>query len=204
MIRELNIWQALQQLDRWLFEKINGHWTNSFLDYVFILLRQANFWMPLYLFLFVFVAVNFKRNWWWWIILFVCTVAITDMVGTHVFKNVFKRLRPCRDPFFAPYVHLVLKECSGSYSFISNHAANHFGLATFIYFTLRPYVRGGLWLAWAWAITISYAQIYVGIHYPLDVICGALVGILFGLFTATFFNKKFGFANFDTQPTIPY
>jgi len=204
MVCALNIWQALQQFDRWLFEKINGHWTNTFLDYFFIFLRQSNFWMPLYLFLFVFVAVNFKRNWWWWIILFVCTVAITDMVGTHVFKNVFKRLRPCRDPVFAPFVHLVLKECSGSYSFISNHAANHFGLATFMYFTLRPYVRKWLWLAWAWAITIGYAQIYVGIHYPLDVICGAFVGILFGLSTAMFFNKKFGFANFDTQPTISH
>ena len=62
-------------------------------------------------------------------------------------------------------------------------------------------VWGWTWIAWVWAFAICYAQIYVGIHYPLDIVGGALLGTLFGLFLAMFFNKKFGFANFDTQPT---
>ena len=158
--------------------------------------------MPLYLFLFVFVAANFKKNWWWWIILFICTVALTDMTGTRVFKNVFERLRPCKDPDFVAHVRLLLKECAGGYSFISNHAANHFGIATFFYLTLRHYIPKWAWIGYPWAFIIVYSQVYVGIHYPLDVIAGALVGVLFGLFMAMFFNKKFGFVNFDRQPTV--
>jgi len=99
---------------------------------------------------------------------------------------------------------LIINECAGGYSFISNHAANHFGLATFIYFTLRHYFPKWVWIGYVWAVAISYSQIYVGVHYPFDVICGALVGIIFGLFTAVFFNRKFGFANFDTQPTVTH
>lgn len=202
MIQLAGILQTLNRFDHWLFQKINGQWTNSFFDFLLPYLRLANTWMPLYLFLFVFVAVNFKRNWWWWIILFVCTVALTDMVGTKVFKHAFERLRPCRDPEFASSVRLLLKDCAGGYSFISNHAANHFGLATFFYFTMRHYLPKWAAIIYVWAFAISYAQVYVGIHYPLDVVCGALLGILFGLFMAMFFNRKFGFANFDTQPTV--
>jgi len=197
----LSILQSLGRFDRWLFQKINGQWTNSFFDFIFIYLRQSDLWMPLYLFLFIFVAINFKRNWWWWIILFLCTVALTDMVGTQVFKRLFERPRPCNDPLLASSVRLLLKECAGGYSFISNHAANHFGLATFFYFTMRHYLPKWPWVGWLWAFSISYAQIYVGVHYPLDIMGGALLGILFGSFLAMFFNKKFGFANFDTKPT---
>src|SRR4030095_228931 len=202
MANLLGILQGLEKFDQWLFQKINGQWTNSFFDAIFVYFRQSAFWMPLYLFLFVFVAVNYKRNWWWWIILFLCTVALTDMLGTRVFKHSFQRLRPCDDPSFASSVRLLLKNCAGGYSFISNHAANHFGLATFFYLTLNRYIPRWSWIAYIWAISIGYAQIYVGIHYPLDVVAGALVGILFGLLIAMFFNKKFGFVNFDTQPTV--
>jgi membrane-associated phospholipid phosphatase len=197
----LSILQSLGRFDRWLFQKINGQWTNSFFDFIFIYLRQSDLWMPLYLFLFIFVAINFKRNWWWWIILFLCTVALTDMVGTQVFKRLFERPRPCNDPLLGSSVRLLLKECAGGYSFVSNHAANHFGLATFFYFTMRHYLPKWTWVGWLWAFSISYAQIYVGVHYPLDIMGGALLGILFGSFLAMFFNKKFGFANFDTKPT---
>jgi len=198
----LSILQALNRFDHWLFQIINQRGTNSFFDLIFLFFRQANFWMPLYLFLFVFVALNFKRNWWWWIILFLCTAALTDMTGTHLFKHVFERLRPCREPVFASSVRLLLKECAGGNSFISNHAANHFGLATFFYFTLRRYIPKWSWIAYVWAFLIAYAQIYVGVHFPLDVLAGAIVGVLYGSFTGMFFNKKFGFANFDTQPTV--
>jgi undecaprenyl-diphosphatase len=200
----MTILQTLDRFDKWLFQKVNGQWTNSLFDSVFPFLRQSNIWMPLYLFLFVFVALNFKKNSWWWILFFMCTVALTDMIGTRVFKHSFERLRPCSDPEFASSVRMIINDCAGGYSFISNHAANHFGLATFLYFTLRHYFPKWIWIAYLWAAAISYSQVYVGVHYPFDVICGALVGIIFGLFTAMFFNKKFGFVNFDTQPTVTH
>ena len=197
----LNIVQSLVKWDQWLFQKINSQWTNSFFDRVLPYLRQSELWMPLYLFLFVFIAFNFKKNWGWWIVLFICTVALTDMTGTRVFKHVFERPRPCNDPDFVVYVRLLIKECAGGYSFISNHAANHFGIASFFYLTLRRYIPKWSWIGYPWAFIIVYAQVYVGIHYPLDVIAGALIGVLFGSLMAMFFNKKFGFANFDRQPT---
>ena len=200
----MTILQTLDRFDKWLFQKVNGQWTNSLFDSVFPFLRQSNIWMPLYLFLFVFVALNFKKNSWWWILFFMCTVALTDMIGTRLFKHLFERLRPCSDPEFASSVRMIINDCAGGYSFISNHAANHFGLATFLYFTLRHYFPKWIWIAYLWAAAVSYSQVYVGVHYPFDVICGALVGIIFGLFTAMFFNKKFGFVNFDTQPTVTH
>src|SRR6266487_1431657 len=100
MLSLLNITGSLRQMDHWLFKKINGEWTNSFFDSVFPLIRQSLFWLPWYLFLFLFVIFNFKKNWWWWIILFLCTVALTDMAGTRLFKHIIERDRPCNDPEF--------------------------------------------------------------------------------------------------------
>ena len=190
------------QTDQWLFKKINSQWTNPVFDFLFPFFREAYFWAPLYLFLLLFVLSNFKRNWWWWMILFLCTVALTDMTGTKVFKYGFHRLRPCNDPNFSVYVRLLIKECGAGFSFVSNHAATHFGMATFFFFTMRHYFGKWIWVAYAWAACIAYAQVYVGIHYPLDVLGGALLGLIFGLFMAMLFNKKFGFANFDKQPTV--
>jgi undecaprenyl-diphosphatase len=202
MMLLLSFLQNLIQFDHWFFKKINSQWTNSFFDFLMPYLRQSEVWVPLYLFLAVFAVVNFKKNGWWWIVLFLCTVALTDMVSTRLFKNVFERLRPCSNPEFVSYVRLMIRECAGGYSFTSNHAANHFGIATYFYFTMRHYFPKWAWIGFPWAFAICYAQIYVGVHYPLDILGGAIIGVIFGLFVAMFFNRKFGFANFDRQPTV--
>ena len=176
--------------------------SNSFFDFLFPFLREAYFWMPLYLFIFLFVGFNFKKNWWWWIVLFLCTVALTDLSGTQLFKHNFQRTRPCNDPGFIHEVRLVIKHCGSGYSFISNHAANHFGMATFIFLTMRFYLRRWTWLFFIWAGLIAYAQVYVGIHYPFDVLAGAVWGMAIAIFTAAVFNRRFGFTNFDKQPTV--
>ena len=99
---------------------------------------------------------------------------------------------------FAYWSIIVLPD----YSFVSNHAANHFGIATFFFLTAKPLLKRWAYSGFAWAGLIAYAQVYVGIHYPLDVIGGALLGLLFGMFTGTLFNKRYGFAIFDSQSTI--
>ena len=147
--------------------------------------------MPWYLFLFALVIFNLRKNWWWWVILFLCTVALTDMTGTRVFKHVIERLRPCSDPAFLPNVRMILKECAGGFSFISNHAANHFGMAAFLFFTLRSYFNKKIFIVWLWPLAVSYGQVYVGVHYPSDVLAGGLLGLLFGFLTASVFNKRF-------------
>ena len=195
----LTFWQKIEQLDQWLFIKLNNEWTNPFFDAIMPYIRNPVVWAPLYIFLAMFVLLNFKTKGLWWTVLFFSTIALTDLAGTYIFKHNVQRLRPCNDPDFFIHVRLLLKQCGG-YSFISNHAANHFGMSAFFYITFRYILKKWALIPFIWAAFIGYAQVYVGIHYPLDVLCGAILGLLFGFITATFFNKRFGFATFDNQP----
>lgn len=195
----LSIWQRLEEWDRWLFLQLNGQWTNPAFDAVLPYLRDSVLWAPLYLFLLVFVWLNFGRAGAWWSLLFICSVALADMAGTKIFKEGIQRLRPCQDPEFFQQVRLLLKHCSGSYSFVSNHAANHFALATFMYLTFRGLFRRWTLLVYLWALVIAYAQVYVGVHYPLDALGGAGLGVMAGLLTAFLFRKKWGTLTLDNQ-----
>lgn len=187
-----NAWEWLRYLDTRLFLKINTEWTSSFLDSVFPWYREANAWVPLYLFLIVFAFMNFKQKAIPWILFAVLTATLTDQISSSLIKNWIARPRPCRDELFMSQVRLILNNCSGGYSFPSSHATNHFGFAMFLFLTLRPILKQWVWLFFVWAATICYGQVYVGVHYPLDVLCGAILGTAIGYLTATFFNKKIG------------
>jgi undecaprenyl-diphosphatase len=189
--------QKLEQWDRWLFIEINNHQSNSFFDGLMPFLRNSFTWIPLYVFLFFFAVLNFKGRAWWWVVIFLCVVSLTDIVSSRIFKETFERLRPCADPDFIANVRLLLNRCSGGASFTSSHAANHFGMAVFIFITLRAVFKNWVWLALLWAVAVGYAQVYVGVHYPFDILGGAVIGVLFGLLMGVFFNKRFGFANFE-------
>jgi undecaprenyl-diphosphatase len=184
---------TLQNWDRWLFSKINHDWTNTFFDNIVPLWREAITWVPLYVFLLVFVFVNFGKKAWPWIIGLLITVGLTDQISSHFLKHLVNRPRPCHDILLADHLRLLLGYCSDNPSFTSSHATNHFGMAFFIYFTLQPYFKKWSYLFFFWAATISYGQVYVGVHYPTDILCGALLGSTIGYFTSHYFNKKFGF-----------
>ncbi len=188
----LSIWQQLDNWDKWLFLKINSGFTNSFFDAVLPYFRDSVFWAPLYLFLLAFIVLNYGKQGLWWCLLFLCTIAMADMIGARVFKTGFERLRPCQDPDFLFNVRLLLKHCSGSFSFTSNHAANHFGIATFISVTFYTTFKNWIYVSYVWAFFIGYAQIYVGVHYPLDVAGGAALGTAAGLLSASVFKNKWG------------
>lgn len=194
--------QKLEKLDQWMFMKVNSGFTNPFFDSLFPFMRYPLNWAPLYLFLGVFAVLNYKNKGLWWILFFITTIALTDMTGNYLFKQIFKRIRPCGDPDFFYQVRLLVNHCSVGYSFVSNHAANHFGLAAFFFLTTRPLLKKWAWIAFTWAGLIAYSQVYVGIHYPFDVIVGALLGLVFGTVTGTLFNKRYGFAIFDAQSTV--
>ncbi len=198
----LTIWQTLKQWDQWLFIKINSGFTNPFFDNLMPLMRYPLNWAPLYLFLGVFAILNYKGKGAWWLLFFIITIALTDMTGTYIFKHSFQRVRPCGDPDFFFHVRLLADHCSTGYSFVSNHAANHFGLASFFFITVRPLLKNYAAIAFIWAGLIAYSQIYIGIHYPSDILGGALLGLLFGGLTGGIFNKRYGFAIFDKQSTI--
>jgi membrane-associated phospholipid phosphatase len=182
----------LEKLLRWdykLFFHINNQWHNSFTDQVFPWLREPMIWAPLYMFLLIFVLLNFRLRGFWWIAFFLITFGMSDQLGSHI-KDAVNRLRPCRDPLMQHFVRVMVNYCPGSGSFVSNHAANHFALATFCFLTFKHLSKGWASLFYFWAFIISYAQVYVGVHYPSDVIGGALLGIILGLLSGGFFQRR--------------
>ncbi len=187
------LWEKLLHLDRELFVLINSKWTNPLFDVVMPFLRTPTYWVPLYLFIIVFVLLNYRLKGLWWIVFFLVTVALTDMVGTNVFKYNFLRTRPCNNPDLIGQLRLLVL-CPSGYGFTSNHAANHFGMATFLFLTFRHLFKSWMLLAFLWAGAIGYAQIYVGVHYPTDIAGGTILGIIFGSTTAFLFNKYFALA----------
>jgi undecaprenyl-diphosphatase len=84
---------------------------------------------------------------------------------------------------------LLLDYCSGGFSFTSSHAANHFGIAVFLVVTLQPLLKNYRYLFLIWAAIIAYAQVYVGVHFPLDIFVGAIIGIIVGYFNGKLFHK---------------
>ena len=184
-------WNWLKDIDQSLFILINSKWTAPFLDNVLPFLRQSNTWLPFYLFLGVFVLLNFKWKAFPWILFFVLTITLSDQISSALIKPLVMRLRPCIDPDFSFNVRLLVNRCSGGYSFTSSHATNHFGMATFLAFTLKPYFGNRTNLIFLWAASISYSQVYVGVHYPIDILSGALLGTFIGFVTSWYYNKNF-------------
>ena len=181
----------LLEWDRRLFGLINQQWHFSWMDQLAPFLRESNTWIPFYIFILLFVVINFRKQSIWWIVSFLITAGLSDIVSSHLVKNLVFRLRPCREPDIADQVRFLVNYCPTSSSFVSSHAANHFAMAAFLYFTLGRFNKWW-WLAFVWAFSIAYSQIYVGVHYPIDVMCGAVLGYWIGFATAWFFNNKIG------------
>ena len=184
--------EAIKQFDYNLFSKMNGQWHNSFFDVFFPFIREPTVWVPFYFFLILFVTLNFKVKGWIWIVFILINVGLSDFVSSHLIKHNFLRLRPCHDPVLFGHIRFLVAYCPGSSSFTSSHAVNHFALAMFIFTTFKK-TLSPLWsLIFVWAAAISYAQVYVGVHFPFDIFCGMIVGLILGYIPATIFNRKFG------------
>ena len=182
--------QHLINFDKAFFKLINGVWINHFFDWFMPWVRTPELWVPLYLFLVLLIAINFKKNGVWILFFAILTVTITDTVSSHIFKPYFHRLRPCSDPDMQGMVRLLLNYAPGNGSFTSSHAANHFGIAMFFFLALKKYFGNWMYLFFVWAFLISYAQVYVGVHYPLDILGGAIIGCFTGYFMAWLLNRQ--------------
>ncbi len=180
--------------DTYLLQLINNKWHNDLFDFIMPWLRNAAMWAPLYFFLILVVLSNFRKTGWWWVVFAIATVVITNYVSSNLIKENIIRLRPCNNPALACWLRVLVAYRPQSSSFTSSHAANHFCMAVFLYLTLKNEIGKWSFLFFIWAIGICYAQMYVGVHYPIDITGGAIIGILIGYLTGSLFNKKLGLA----------
>jgi undecaprenyl-diphosphatase len=193
----LPLTEKILHADYWLLLKINRTWQHPVLDDLALFVREALLHVPLYVFLAFFMILNFGKRGLWWVVAGLALAGVSDFLSSHVIKEIFDRPRPCRDPVMAHHIRMLAQRCGMNGSFISSHASNHFAAAMFISGTMRPLGRG--WsLFFVWAAVIAYAQVYVGVHYPSDVICGAIFGCLLGKVAVGLFNKRSSFANQHT------
>lgn len=169
----------LIQFDQQLFSAINQGLSNPFFDWLMPILRNRFFWSPLYLFLAVFFVRNYGKRGWMLLLFFGLSFGVTDYFASSVVKPSVERLRPCNDPEVKTGMILLIS-CGGGYSFPSTHAANHFALAFCLISMFYKRWKFILPLAFAWAFSVSFAQVYVGVHYPLDVTFGAVIGASIG------------------------
>ena len=177
--------QMLAELDLSLFYQINQTWTHPILDTLLPLFRNKVFWAPLYLFLVAFSLINFQRKGLWIILCLAATVVTADFTSSKVVKPTVKRERPCNDMEIQSSVRNLVN-CGAGKSFTSSHATNHFAIAIFLSMIFGR-KRRWIWLvSLLWASIISYSQVYVGVHYPFDILGGAILGTVIGFFIARF------------------
>lgn len=184
----MNFARFLIEADQKLFYIINTKLSFTGLDNAMLLFRQPYTWVPLYLFFLLFFYTNCRRYFVPVIALSLVTFAFTDFTSASILKPLIGRLRPCHDPSL-PFSVNNLAGCGGFFSMPSSHAANHFGLAAFWFYAIKETVNSKWYWLWLWAFLIGYSQIYAGVHYPGDIIAGALLGVGIGLFICKLFNN---------------
>ena len=193
----LAFWERILPFDTWLLTHINQDWSSPFLDSICPYLRETRFWIPLYLFLVIFVTTNFKAKGWWWVLGLVVVAAVSDIISSKLIKQNIFRTRPCGDLEVMHLIRFFVNYCPQSSSFTSSHATSHFAQAVFAFMTLRPVIGKWAFLFFLWAFLIAYTQVYVGVHYPFDVICGGLLGSGIGFALTKLFHNRVGMLSLD-------
>lgn len=173
--------ETIQQIDLSLFKFINVNLSNALFDAVLPWCREKWFWMPVYWFLAAFFGLNFgTKKGWILIVGLVLSAGVADFTSSTIIKKNVQRIRPCNDIALVGQIQERVP-CGGGYSFTSSHAANHFAVATFLIGVFGTFARWLKPVALTWAGLIAFSQVYVGVHYPLDVLCGALLGTGIGI-----------------------
>jgi len=171
--------EYLNSLDTQLFLYLNGlH--NSFFDPIMYWFSHKLIWIPMYLLIAFFILKKYKMQGVVMLIFIGVLIALCDQTASNLIKNTVQRLRPSHEPTLAGLIHLSKAGAGGLYGFVSSHAANAFGLATFLGFVLDNRFKILKYWLFTWAILVSYSRIYNGVHYPGDVIVAGVIGALLG------------------------
>lgn len=173
----------LNSIDIHLFQLINTAGYEQ-MDNVMILMSEKLTWIPLYLLLLYLLYKKFSAKFIWVLISLGVLIFLTDYGSVHFFKEVFQRLRPCHQ---LDNIRVVV-ECGGFYSFVSSHAANTFAVAFFMGLIFRN-VWGFIFL-FSWAVIIGYSRVYLGVHFPFDIVGGMFWGLFVSLLTYKLLKLK--------------
>ena len=168
--------EKVLELDKNIFIFLNSLGSETFDGFWLIVTRQSS-WIPFFLLLLYLIHKKLGTKQTLYLLLFVAVlVALTDQV-TNLFKNGFQRARPCNNPEINTFIRVV--QSRNSYSFFSGHASNTMAVATFLYLILKRHFKyfGFLFL---WPLFFAYSRIYLGLHYPSDIVCGYLFGLISG------------------------
>jgi undecaprenyl-diphosphatase len=169
--------ESLLELDKNLFIYLNSLGSETYDGFWLFITKQIN-WIPIFL---IMAYLVFKHLGWRHAILILLMVgvliALTDQT-TNLIKNTFQRLRPGSNPELADLIRAV--QTRKSFSFLSGHASNSMAAAFFLFMVLRPYLKY-MWIIFLWPLVFAYSRIYLGLHYPFDIICGYCWGILMSL-----------------------
>lgn len=161
-------------LDQQLFLFLNSLHA-AWLDPIMIAVSGKLTWIPLYLLIVYLVYRNQQwRGLLWFVVCAGLVVLLADRISVLAFKDIFQRLRPCHEASISDYVYLPSGHKGGLYGFVSSHAANTFGIAVLTALFLQK--RWATLLLLIWALWVSYSRIYMGVHYPGDVLCGGILG----------------------------
>lgn len=183
----MEIIHYLNSIDKqWLLALNNDY--SSFWDNLMLLFSAKNTWIPFYAAILFVVVKNWKKDSWWIVVALILCIVIADQTASGLLKNLVHRLRPSQDPSIKNMVVLVNGiHGGGLYGFVSSHAANSFGLAllTSLLFRNKTYTIA----VFVWATLVSFSRIYLGVHYPGDVLGGAMVGALSALLVYCLLKK---------------
>lgn len=171
----MNLIDILKNWDTDMFLFLNGFHSTFFDGFMFAVSAKFT-WIPLYAALLYVLIKSKKKESIWLIFALVLCVVVADQISSGIIKNAVQRLRPSHDGNLEGLVHLVRGRKSGMYGFVSSHASNTFGLAvlTSLFFRNKIYIT----IILLWAVLVSYSRIYLGLHYPLDILGGATVGVI--------------------------
>ena len=171
--------EQIELLDQQIFVFLNSlHY--SFLDPLMYAFSGKLIWAPLYLTILLYIALKRGTKEFFIILLFILFAVLLADRGSVMIKNLVQRLRPCHEPSLDGLVYLVKGECGGMYSFVSSHAANSFNVALISLMFIRK--RWYTMVILLWALVVGYTRIYLGVHYPGDVLFGSIYGAFVGWF----------------------
>ena len=183
---------TLLDLDRRLFLFLNSL-NHPNLDGFMLAATDMKFWIPFYLWFIYILFKKLEQKAWIALICIALTVLIADQTTSHLLKPLIQRLRPSHDPTLQGLVHLVTQPAGnfykgGLFGFPSSHAANAFGVAVFLWLIIGRSYRWTI-IGFAVASILAYTRIYLGVHYPLDILTGMMIGIMSALFCRELYTR---------------